>query len=126
MSLWQAIAVGVLSLLGSYLVARVTSRSADRATDKTVEAQKHATSSEDLRHLADKLEHRLDKVEEDLDEARARIAALESELQRERQESYQLRMLVGALVEYCRLLRRTLRVYAVEIPQPPDILDEHL
>lgn len=101
---FQGIAVAGLSILGSWLVARLSKRARSEQTD--VDAQSRATDawesySARLEKRLDDLEHRFQAAERQQDEDRRRIRRLERERENDRdlirRLVYRLRWALGEI-----------------------------
>lgn len=119
----QTIVTGIVSVIGSALVAWLTSRSSRAATAEMAKVQNRQTDIDGMDRLVHNLEARLGKVEAELERVETEAAQLHDRVRTLEQERTRDRALIRHLISYVNVLREALRAANLTVPNAPGGLD---
>lgn len=130
---WLYVLGGVVTIAGSYLVARVGAKVSRHATDTTAaltqEANaltREANAMEGLDRLVKNLETDMARLRQDHDTLRGEHDRLGEHVKALEKERAKDKTLIRNLIAYARLLIEALRTAGMPVPDPPAGIDAEL
>ena len=121
---------GIITVIGSGVVAWLTSRASRHAADKTAEVgarvaevQDRSADIDGMDRLVKNLESRLARVEQLLDKVESENVELETRIRTLEGKRARDRTIIRYLIDYARALIRELRAEGLAVPEPPAGID---